>query len=121
MRIAKFLAIGAVLLSTTTPSAAEDMTSGNALLQSCLNFINQVPASQFNTLEIQKEGICIGAATATVVVSPKICQPKGVTNGQAVRVVIAYMQQHPERLHEHIAQLAEEAASNAWPCPKPNR
>jgi Rap1a immunity proteins len=36
--------------------------------------------------------------------------------GQAVKAVVAYIDQHPERLHERFEVLALEAMQQAWPC-----
>jgi hypothetical protein len=42
--------------------------------------------------------------------------PQNVTIGQAVRVVIAYIDSQPARLHERFNRLAAEAIQKAWPC-----
>jgi hypothetical protein len=42
--------------------------------------------------------------------------PQDVTIGQAVRVVIAYIDSQPARLHERFSRLALEAIQKAWPC-----
>jgi hypothetical protein len=47
---------------------------------------------------------------------PVFCPPKGSTGGQAVRVVIKYIDSRPERLHEDFLDLAAEALRTAWPC-----
>jgi hypothetical protein len=46
------------------------------------------------------------------------CIPQEVTNGQAVRVVVAYIDKHPEHLHESFNLLAILALGEAWPCKK---
>jgi Ssp1 endopeptidase immunity protein Rap1a len=45
-----------------------------------------------------------------------ICAPGQSTVGQAIRVVVAYVDQRPERMHEHFEGLALEALQRAWPC-----
>jgi len=47
------------------------------------------------------------------------CIPKGVTADQAVRVVVAYIDGHPERMHERFETLAVSALLTAWPCNHP--
>ena len=45
------------------------------------------------------------------------CLPKEViTIDQGVRVVVAYIDARPERLHERFASLAFQALIAAWPC-----
>ena len=46
-----------------------------------------------------------------------LCLPKGgVTNGQAARVVLRYLRDHPEQLHENAFFLAVMALRDAFPC-----
>jgi hypothetical protein len=33
-----------------------------------------------------------------------------------MRVVVAYIEKRPERMHEPLADLAIEALQQAWPC-----
>jgi Rap1a immunity proteins len=40
----------------------------------------------------------------------------GVTNRQAMAVVVKYIEARPERMHEHFGLLAVEALTAAWPC-----
>jgi hypothetical protein len=42
--------------------------------------------------------------------------PQGLTNNQAVAVVIKYIEARPERMHEPFGLLAMEAMKAAWPC-----
>jgi hypothetical protein len=44
------------------------------------------------------------------------CVPDRSTVGQAVRVIVAYVDQRPERMHEHFEVLVLEALRRAWPC-----
>jgi Rap1a immunity proteins len=48
------------------------------------------------------------------------CIPDEVTRGQVVRVVIKYIDQHPEQTHELFGFLAYDALKEAWPC-KPDK
>lgn len=46
-----------------------------------------------------------------------VCIPAGeVTVNQQVRVVVAYIDARPNRLHEDFRILALEALKDAWPC-----
>jgi Rap1a immunity proteins len=54
--------------------------------------------------------MCIGY------MDPSACPPKGVTSGQALRVVVTYIDAIPARMHENFKYLAVEALRAAWPC-----
>src|SRR5262245_12756343 len=48
---------------------------------------------------------------------PKIiCVPGDVSAGQITRVVIKYLQVHPEQLHHHAANITFDALKAAFPC-----
>jgi len=47
------------------------------------------------------------------------CLPRGFTGRQGARVVVRYLDTHPERLHEPGAGLIIEALREAFPCPTP--
>lgn len=49
---------------------------------------------------------------------PKVCAPGAVTKGQALKVVVQYIDQRPARMHEDFMKLAVEALQAAWPCKK---
>ena len=44
------------------------------------------------------------------------CYPEGNTLGQAVRIVMKYLKEHPETLHYFAAELVALALIEAWPC-----
>jgi hypothetical protein len=46
----------------------------------------------------------------------KTCFPSGITNGQGMRIVFKYLQDHPDRLHEQGSDLAFLAYKTAYPC-----
>lgn len=68
--------------------------------QSCLNYIMGV----FDGYEVTSKG--------------GICRPEGVTFGQVELVVLKYVKDHPEELHEPAAALVLLALKNAFPCSK---
>jgi hypothetical protein len=51
-----------------------------------------------------------------VAASRGICPPDGTTVGHAVRVIVTYIDQRPERMREQFEALALEALQQAWPC-----
>jgi hypothetical protein len=47
-----------------------------------------------------------------------MCPPISVTNGQAARIVVKYLRDHPEELHNFDTFLAFNALADAFPCQK---
>ena len=47
---------------------------------------------------------------------PLICIPEEVTMGQAMRVIMKYIKDHPEQLHAHAAVITIVALKGAFPC-----
>jgi Ssp1 endopeptidase immunity protein Rap1a len=45
-----------------------------------------------------------------------ICRPKDATIAQAIRVVLAYLNKNPQRLHDLFSVLTVDALREAWPC-----
>lgn len=46
-----------------------------------------------------------------------VCWPeKGIVNGQAVRIVMAYLRNNPDKLHEDEVILTMLAFKSAYPC-----
>jgi hypothetical protein len=45
-----------------------------------------------------------------------ICSPQNVWREQRIRVVVAFIDARPARMHEDFRQLALEALMGAWPC-----
>jgi len=89
-----------------------DPGSANHAMQGCRELVNQ---SNRDAL-LQTE--CASAVRTMIYVATSrgICPPSGATVGQAVRVIVAYIDAHPERLHEQFEPLALEALQQAWPC-----
>ena len=63
-------------------------------------------------------GIISGLAYTVKFLPPdsSSCIPQGVTIGDMGRVVVAYIERRPERMHEDFRKLAVEAWHEAWPC-----
>jgi len=49
------------------------------------------------------------------------CIPDEASIGQLARVVVKWLREHPEKLHELKSFLVMEALKNAFPCPAPVR
>ena len=64
------------------------------------------------------QGVCAGVVRSLVFVgrSLGICRPSGANVAQSAKVVVAYIDQRPERMHEQFESLAIEAVQQAWSC-----
>jgi hypothetical protein len=97
-----------------TPAVAQpDINSANYRMQGCRDFVNQ-SSGDFDA------GICVGIMNALIFVGIPlgICKPTQATIGEAIRVVVQYIDARPARLHEDFDMLAIEALRKAWPCQK---
>jgi hypothetical protein len=113
----KTFAAAAFIQFSMAEKAVADAT-GNTFLQTCIRYVETPDEyAPKNQVEAFNQGFCAGSISATFNLTNKSCAPRGkITQGQAARVVVAYMQRHPELLHKEISWLAEEAFSEAWPC-----
>lgn len=97
-------------------------SDGNDLLKWCKNASSDTPEIQSSFTA----GFCLGTMQTVGELTPfindglgpgfKICPPSEITNGQAARVVVKYIQQNPEKLHLNATTLTIMALQNAYPC-----
>jgi hypothetical protein len=108
----------AILLALTVPASAEDMNSANYLLPACKAFLARETTPP--TLSgASSQGHCVGFVDGLVHAARSlifVCVPQEATTGQAVAVVVKYIEARPERMHEPFGNLALEALTAAWPC-----
>jgi Rap1a immunity proteins len=113
--VAGLFGAAALAVTVTAAPAAEDVTSANFVLPHCRGFINRSIPNDPAALIAQ--GYCLGFIEGVVYGGGKaICVPRGVTTGQGFKVVIAYIEARPARMHEPFRGLALEALRDAWPC-----
>lgn len=64
------------------------------------------------------KGFCYGAVSVTINMrlTETFCLPASVNLLQALRVTVEYMEQKPQELHLHLADVTERALARAWPC-----
>lgn len=104
-------ALSMIAFASAASGQSVDTSSANWVMPGCLGTSNDF-----------RQGVCSGEVEALVVIGQllpigqRFCTPTGSTRGQAVRVVVAYIQQNPARTHEPFATLAVEALRRAWPC-----
>jgi hypothetical protein len=128
----KAIAIGAfMVVATTTAGGAEDTASASYRLRYC-KIMTANSASPLDFQSSFQAGICAGtiAGIATmghlIRLGPAAAQlraagcldiPQAATLEQQIRVVVAYIEARPARMHERFDGLAIEALAVAWPCP----
>jgi hypothetical protein len=122
----------AALALTVTGAAAEDRNSANYIMQGCRDVVTGKRAPLTVTDSARCMGIIEGISFMGGMVKlglefgpmpdPRwqglVCLdiPDGVTTGQMVRVVVAYIDAQLARMHEEFNLLALEALRDAWPC-----
>ena len=121
------LAVGLLLL--TAPAAAHEagVRDGTLLLATCREDIRSADGLAPPTFG---GGLCLGFVTGVADMHalyhtaypetiPLFCKPEGLKVEQAVRVVIRFLETHPEQLHFGAAVLITQALQEAFPCPSP--
>lgn len=78
-------------------------------------------------MEAVKLGECSGAIDAVFMLrraldkSVRFCAPpRGVTLRQNAKIVVKYLDDHPDQLNNDFTLLVIGAFDQAWPCPKAN-
>ncbi len=109
-RLAVFT-LGCLILSAGVAQAEDTVgyLTGNDMLKPCQAYVQEDYSSLM-------PGVCLRAVLGLSYPSPTICLARGVTQAQAVRVVVRYIEQRPGRMHENFLRLANEALTEAWPC-----
>jgi hypothetical protein len=118
------LAAACIAVLPVTGQAQDSPFSANEVMKGCRAFIAKTnPETESGRF---LRGVCVGAVhtlsgTARSlqeagVEALGICIPKGVPVNQQVRVVAAYIDARPNRLHEDFRALTLEAFKDAWPC-----
>jgi hypothetical protein len=113
--------IALVVLFMGVPANSElPPSNGNELIENCKEAIKGDSDDFF------KSGWCYGflqGASEMFVMAkilgqlpPSYCMPAEVTEKQAVRIVMKYLQNHPEKLHYPRTNLVYRALAQAFPC-----
>jgi hypothetical protein len=109
-----------IMMMGLVPASAASAMTGNDIYRGCELLVHP-PASPPPAKDILLQGYCAGAVTAVVATNPSVCAPSGWITGQAVAVVLRFLDMHSDRLHESFFALALEALGRAWPCKKPEQ
>jgi hypothetical protein len=105
----------ALLMLNGGSSASAEVSisdSANYAMPGCRNYVSENPKNG----DLYKTGFCWGLISGLLYVTHDSCLPPGVTQVQAVRVVLQYIDNRPARMHEDFKILALEAMKAAWPC-----
>lgn len=112
----------------------DGLRTGNDLLRSCQTAlrVSDRPTDSRDVGMIVREGVQMGSCTGFMqgITNANLfyqdhlkgrglyfCLPeKGISNGQAARIVVKWLQEHPEELHNDAIVLAMVAFSSAFPC-----
>ena len=93
-----------------------DVRSANYMLPGCRELVQNPGVGD----RIFFQGLCMGVVGSVAVFGKQgqigVCVPPGVQPQQSVRVVVAYIDSRPARMHEDFYNLAVEALREAWPC-----
>ena len=116
-RCGALIAIALINFVAYTPAQAQSKTAGE-LLAACKAFVD-------STLEESNAfdgGICAGQIDALRNIGSSLdkdrryCVPKEVTNLQATRVVVQWIERSRESLKQPFAVVAMTALKQTWPC-----
>ncbi len=117
MRLA--LAIAGVL-TVAAPQLARADSSGNEVIESCRRVAQmKKPRTDGDGLFM---GECLGMVRTLVTTGSqyqtnmRFCAPGEATYLQATKVMVAWMDAHPQWLHELALILALDAFKETWPC-----
>lgn len=104
---------------------------GNELLRKCNVYIRVADGSKnFTNSELGDGNFCVGYVTGVLDTSfiwqindttptnhsTHFCVPDGLTNGQVVRVIAKWLEDHPARLHERAILLTTDALKEKFSC-----
>ena len=124
MRLAIRTLIGALaillnLSGTGRPAENDWLGDARGLLPACK--AAEYPEQIKSLLLMFRAGACMGEVDGIlrmIRVFNMACPPNGVDYDQAIRVVIAYIENHPVQVQEGFGALALAALHETWPCPK---
>jgi hypothetical protein len=101
-------------LALTVPAMAEDLDSANSVMPGCRDYLrNVLPPNNKAAYDV---GVCEGIVEGLIYLDRAQCPPNGVIHTQTIRVVVAYIDARPARMHENFKRLVLEALRAAWPC-----
>lgn len=118
LRAVLVLSVGVVL---SGPANAQQMTAQETR-PGCEGLLAEVKEDPRSMMAV-KSGYCAGVTEALISMGKwnslvPICQPTGSNVGQAIRVVLKFMDDEPGSTQKTFVLIAGLALAKAWPCPK---
>lgn len=106
------LVLTPAVLKYSAARAQESRTTGAETLIECRRLANDEASKPFN------QGYCLGAVDAAASLHNRLrfCIPGPVSKFQLIRIVVGYIERHPETQHLELAVLASYAFAEAFPC-----
>lgn len=120
--------IGAAFAIAVALTSTEAAADGNALLTQCQLVLKVVDGGRVDrTTDMVGAGQCLGMVegvrnTLTILNTGlpgdyRVCFPDdGISNGQAARIVVKFLKEHPEILNKDSTFLSMLAFKQAYPC-----
>lgn len=120
-------AIVPIAMSLAWQAHAQSQETAGDLLASCVPAVNLADGKDLSELDTAQAMWCIGYisglmdgqvfATQIRNVAALYCAPaSGISNDQAVRIVVKHLKANPEKLHESSRLQALVALGKAFPC-----
>jgi hypothetical protein len=117
------LPIALLIILTSLTKAQQDTSSGNYFAAAC----KEIATGNIKSNDLFEAGMCAGEIEALSAVTPNLnlqqlrsCPPRTATRQQLAKVVMAYLDRHPEDLHHPLYLLIAIAFAGAWPCHNSN-
>jgi hypothetical protein len=88
-----------------------------------VSFLDTQQVDQIGLDKAQGMGFCLVLMQGILHVSQLfgvLCPPGASNNSQYARIVVKYLRDHPEKLHERDSLLMFSALAQAFPCKKTN-
>ena len=120
VKLASAVSAIALLALPAAAGAGSESPDGSKLLRDCR--IHESRSSTSGPVNALATGYCQGFVkgvlqTASFVEPPLVCQPPdGVALGEAIAVVLEYLEEHPEQRYLSDMELALDALRQAYPC-----
>lgn len=116
------VALGCMMISIG--AMASTGGDGNELLTQCQNAVKAMDGAK--VADHYDVGYCLGLTQGVrqamrlynddIPAKERVCFPAGITNGQGVRIVTKFLQEHPEKLQEPATNLVYLAYIVAYSC-----
>jgi hypothetical protein len=121
------LLAGLLLAPAAQATGNNVLSNGLDLLTACRDAIRAHEAGVFTSIQqAYHTGLCDGYIGGEISAAgnepfPSFCLTTGGTTKleQIARIIVRYLDTHPERLHLEREQLFIEAMQQAFPCPTP--